>query len=459
MSIAICPGSFDPITLGHLNIIRRTSRIFDQVIVCIMSADVDNVFISPAEIKRNKEDPALIAQGLSQILGVDYAGILERTKKTDSWYETVARKVESGVADQVREFIKSNKLTGVHLEADTKRYYPYDSLACQVIGFVGTDNTGLGGVEAEYNSVLTGKNGRTVRASTAAGSDLLFTKFEDYTNSENGYNAVLTIDATIQYYMQKHLEQAVKDYDIQNGAGAIAMFIIETLSDIIQVGYFKISHGKRVFKMAPFHHHLEMGGWSGRKWSEKQLFALYSCVTLAMPDRIACATLLCAAAAAGGDIELLGVVPQHFSTVTHLLSRAGCAIMTANHSVRLISDGRLSGVDQVSTGPYPSFPTDAQPLLMAALLRAEGTTEFTENIFENRFRHAFHGFQMADGPGQPVGHGLALLVDMLEDGKSCRVLVPDGQLSLAIGKEGQNARLAAKLTGYKIDIKPESEGQ
>lgn len=60
------------------------------------------------------------------------------------------------------------------------------------------------------------------------------------------------------------------------------MFIIETLSDIIQVGYFKISHGKRVFKMAPFHHHLEMGGWSGRKWSEKQLFALYSCVTLAM---------------------------------------------------------------------------------------------------------------------------------------------------------------------------------
>jgi len=106
-----------------------------------------------------------------------------------------------------------------------------------------------------------------------------------------------------------------------------------------------------------------------------------------MPDRIACATLLCAAAAAGGDIELLGVVPQHFSTVTHLLSRAGCAIMTANHSVRLISDGRLSGVDQVSTGPYPSFPTDAQPLLMAALLRAEGTTEFTENIFENRFRH------------------------------------------------------------------------
>lgn len=60
------------------------------------------------------------------------------------------------------------------------------------------------------------------------------------------------------------------------------MFIIETLSDIIQISYFKITHGKRVFKMAPFHHHLEMGGWSGRKWSEKQLFALYTCITLAM---------------------------------------------------------------------------------------------------------------------------------------------------------------------------------
>ena len=58
------------------------------------------------------------------------------------------------------------------------------------------------------------------------------------------------------------------------------MFIIETLSDIIQVTYFKISHGKRVFKMAPFHHHLEMGGWTGKKWSEKQLFCLYSLVTL-----------------------------------------------------------------------------------------------------------------------------------------------------------------------------------
>jgi stage V sporulation protein D (sporulation-specific penicillin-binding protein) len=191
--------------------------------VLAMSANVENVFISPAEIAKNKEDPTVIAKGLSQILGLDYADILEKTKNTDSWYVVVARKVEDDVADQVREFKKSNNLTGVHLEAATKRYYPYGSLACHVIGFTGSDGSGLGGIEYQYNSVLTGTAGRTVRATTAAGTDLMFTQFEDNYSSENGYNAVTTIDTTIQHYVEKHLEQAVKDYDIQNGAGAIAM--------------------------------------------------------------------------------------------------------------------------------------------------------------------------------------------------------------------------------------------
>lgn len=106
-----------------------------------------------------------------------------------------------------------------------------------------------------------------------------------------------------------------------------------------------------------------------------------------MPDRIVCSTLLCAAAASGGGIELRGVSPGHFSTVTHLLSAAGCDIISQSRSVSLRSEGRLRGVGKVSTGPYPGFPTDAQPLVMAALLRAEGCTEFQENIFENRYRH------------------------------------------------------------------------
>lgn len=107
-----------------------------------------------------------------------------------------------------------------------------------------------------------------------------------------------------------------------------------------------------------------------------------------IPDRIAASTMLCAAAAAGGDIELRGVDFNEFSCVGHFLNEAGCDIIIAPRSVRLISDGRLHAVSPIKTGPYPAFPTDAQPLLMAALLKADGKTEFTENIFDSRYCHA-----------------------------------------------------------------------
>lgn len=105
-----------------------------------------------------------------------------------------------------------------------------------------------------------------------------------------------------------------------------------------------------------------------------------------MPDRIVSATLLCATAAAGGDIELRDVEPGHFSTVLHSLSECGCDIIAENSSVRLRSDGNLSAPMPVITGPYPAFPTDAQPLMLAACLRAKGTSVFVENVFQNRFR-------------------------------------------------------------------------
>lgn len=105
-----------------------------------------------------------------------------------------------------------------------------------------------------------------------------------------------------------------------------------------------------------------------------------------IPDRIVAATIACAAAAAGGNVELRGVDPEQFSTVLHFLNQAGCDIICTNRSVRLFSDGKLQGVGEVSTAPYPGFPTDAQPVLMAALLKAQGRTVITENIFENRYR-------------------------------------------------------------------------
>ena len=111
-----------------------------------------------------------------------------------------------------------------------------------------------------------------------------------------------------------------------------------------------------------------------------------SVVQRIIPDRIVAATIACAAAAAGGNVELRGVDPEQFSTVIHFLKQAGCDIISTKRSVRLISDGRLQGVGELSTAPYPGFPTDAQPVLMAALLKAEGKTVITENIFENRYR-------------------------------------------------------------------------
>ena len=194
--------------------------------ILAMSASVYDVYISPREIEIYGEDPQLIARGLSEILGVDYDTILEKTKNTKSWYQTIAYKVEPDISDQVRKFKNENGdggLKGVHLEESSKRYYPYNSLAAQTIGFVGRDNSGLSGIESRYNSVLTGVNGRVVRAKNAAGTDMLFTSFEDYVDAQDGNSTVITLDSTIQHYVEKHLEQAVRDYGVSNGAATIVM--------------------------------------------------------------------------------------------------------------------------------------------------------------------------------------------------------------------------------------------
>ncbi len=188
-----------------------------------LSASVENVFLSPAEIDQNGEDRELIASGLARILDLDERELLEKSRQTGSWYVTVKRGLEKDEADAVRRFKTEHGLHGVHLEPDTRRWYPHSSLACHVIGFVGVDNTGLEGIEARYDSALTGSAGRTVRATNAYGTELLFSEYEQFQPGEDGYDIVTTLDAAIQYMIEKHLEQAIADFDIQNGAGAICM--------------------------------------------------------------------------------------------------------------------------------------------------------------------------------------------------------------------------------------------
>ncbi len=191
--------------------------------VLAISASVDNVYLSPAEIQQYGEDRELIARELSRILDLDYEDILAKTGQTGSWYVTVARKVERETADEIRSFKNQYGIRGVRLEPDTKRYYPNGSLACHLIGFVGTDNIGLEGVEAQYDSALRGSAGRSLRSTNARGTELLFQGYEDYEPGEDGCDAILTVDAAVQYLVEKHLRQAVEDFDILNGAGAICM--------------------------------------------------------------------------------------------------------------------------------------------------------------------------------------------------------------------------------------------
>lgn len=191
--------------------------------ILAMSATTYTVYLSPAEIAMYGEDVSLIASGLSEILGVDESKLTELAKDRRSWYKTAARRIESETAELVRAFKVENNISGIKLEPDTKRYYPYSSLASHVIGFVGADNTGLSGVEYTLNDSLTGENGSIKRLKNSIGTDMLFSGYEDYVDAVDGYNAYLTLDTTIQYFLEKQLSQAVEDYDIQNGAAGIIM--------------------------------------------------------------------------------------------------------------------------------------------------------------------------------------------------------------------------------------------
>lgn len=185
-----------------------------------VSKTVKTVYISPKNIK-NETEARDIAKNLSEILEVDYERVYQKTQK-NNFYEVIKRKVENDIADKVREYVSKSKVAGVHLIDDTKRYYPYNNLASHIIGFVGTDNTGLDGVELTYNKYLSGTNGKLITAKNNAGSELPI-EYETYVPAQDGNTVRLTIDSTVQYYLEKHIEQAREDNKCLNGAAGIIM--------------------------------------------------------------------------------------------------------------------------------------------------------------------------------------------------------------------------------------------
>ena len=186
-----------------------------------MSATVETIVISPAEIK-DEAEAEFTARGLSEILGIDYETILARTKNKKSYYEIIARKVEKEVSDAVREFKTENKLNGIKLFEDTKRYYPYSNLLSSVIGFTNYDNVGQYGLEMKYEDVLKGVVGRVITAKDREGNAMSF-YFEQYNDAQDGMNLVLTIDYGVQEILEKHLEVALAENGCDEGVVGIVM--------------------------------------------------------------------------------------------------------------------------------------------------------------------------------------------------------------------------------------------
>ncbi len=191
--------------------------------VLAVSTTAWSIYLCPEELERYGEDSELIATGLAELLDMDADKLRSLCSDKSSWYKTVLRRADYETTEKVRAFKNEHGLRSIKIETDNKRVYPYSSLASHVIGFVGADNTGLAGVEYSYNEVLTGQNGSVSRLKNSAGSDMLFTSWEEVKEPRNGAELKLTLDVTLQYYLEKQLRQAVEDYSIRNGAAAIAV--------------------------------------------------------------------------------------------------------------------------------------------------------------------------------------------------------------------------------------------
>ena len=190
--------------------------------VLAVSYDVENVCIDPNELSLSGQDLSAIAAALSELLSVDRQRIEKLMEDTSYRYQIVKRKVEIEEATAVRTYIAENGITGVYLEPDTKRSYPCGALAAQVLGFVGSDNTGLDGIEAACDQTLTGQSGSIVTAKGNYGAEMDY-HYEDYLDPVSGNDVVLTIDQTVQQILEKHMKEAVAQYDVQNGAFGLVM--------------------------------------------------------------------------------------------------------------------------------------------------------------------------------------------------------------------------------------------
>ena len=188
--------------------------------VLAQSSTVETVTVNPGNIK--KEDKETVAKKLTEIFDLNYEAVLKKVTKRSS-IETIAKKVEKSKADELREWMDENNITtGINIDEDTKRYYPNNNLAAQIIGFCGSDNQGLDGVEAKYDKTLSGTKGAIKRHTDAKGGEI-GEEGETYIAAVDGDDLILTIDANIQSIVEKYLKEACIDNVCTDGGNIVVM--------------------------------------------------------------------------------------------------------------------------------------------------------------------------------------------------------------------------------------------
>ena len=197
--------------------------IYDRnmnILAC--SKSVENVYLDPHELKQSKADIPAIAETLAGILNLDAGWIAQQAKDTKMRYKQIGARVDTETADKIRAYINENNISGIHLEPSSQRYYPYETLAAQVIGFTNASNTGSEGIEAAYNSYLSGTAGSVVTTKGNNEMDMPFS-YENYISAKQGSNVILTLDVTVQACLEKQMQNAIDRYAVQNGAFGMVM--------------------------------------------------------------------------------------------------------------------------------------------------------------------------------------------------------------------------------------------
>lgn len=199
--------------------------IFDtnmNVLAC--SVSVENVYLAPRQLQQAGEDIAGIAAKLGEILNLDPQIIEKKATDMSMRYQLVAANVDGETAAGIRSFLNEQSVEGIHLEPSAKRYYPFGTLASQVVGFTNASNTGSEGIEAAYNAYLAGTAGKVIATKGNNEMDMPFS-YEQYVRSIPGCDVILTLDTTVQACLEKRMQEAIDKYAVQNGAFGIVMHV------------------------------------------------------------------------------------------------------------------------------------------------------------------------------------------------------------------------------------------